>query len=60
MCVIATTGGLLLVLSEAHMSRMILTMVARASGTPIGSAFFHLIPQFKDVEADRPVQPDTL
>lgn len=44
MCVIALAGGLVLVLSEARVSRMILPMVALASGTLIGSALFHLIP----------------
>ncbi len=54
MCAIALLGGLVLVLSEERVRRLVLPMVALASGTLIGSAFFHLIPEGIDRMGNAP------
>lgn len=54
MCAIALVGGLVLLLSEELTGRIVLPMVALASGTLIGSAFFHLIPESVDRMGNTP------
>jgi len=44
MAVIALIGGVTLFFSETVLERLLLPMVALASGSLIGGAFFHLLP----------------
>ncbi len=55
MSAIALVGGVTVVLKEETLRRILLPLVALASGTLLGSAMFHMIPAAVDAIGNRPL-----